>query len=165
MRSKILNNKKGIGIGDMVAIIIFFSVVILVVYFFNINENVKGKILSTDIQSQKDIVSGHEALVDYLREMDGSSTKADIIAKSILEKNYELAKKDMTQYFSKKLSGVEWYIDVKDSSQKLLFQIQSSSLVLGGDYTASGGVPYFITSIIVPIIGANYISIELFFVR
>ena len=162
MRFRILNSKKGIAIGDAVAMIIFLLVAAFGVFFFHINEDVKGKALVTDIQLQKDKLSGHEVLVGYMEDSD----KSDLLAQAVIGKNYDALKNDMGQYFSGKLAGIQWHIDVKDSSNNLLFQIKSIvSNPVDFEVIQVEGAPYFIDSIVIPVSGADYISIDLKFIR
>lgn len=164
LKSRISNNKKGIAIDDAIAMIIFMFVVVMGVFAFNINEKIKGKILTTDIQFQKDVLAGQEALADYILESSGDDTKADFIGKSSISKDYEAIRKDMAQHFSKKLSGVKWFIDFKDSSQNIIFQLQSTSFSPVGEYQSTEA-PYLVAALTIPITGIDYTSIELFFVR
>ncbi|MBI2541385.1 hypothetical protein HYV80_01625 [Candidatus Woesearchaeota archaeon] len=164
LKPRISSNKRGIAIDDTIAVLIFLFIAVMGIFAFNINEKVKGKILTTDIQFQKDIIAGQEALAYYIHEPHGDSTKADFIAKSIISKDYEAIRKDMSQYFGNKLSGTKWSMYFKDSSQNIIFQLQSTSFSPTEEYSSTES-PYLVASLTVPITGVDYTSIEIIFVR
>ena len=161
MKYKILDNKKGIGIDDAVPLVIFFFIAAFGVFLFNVNEKVKGQRLISDIQFQKDILNGHEILIEYITKIDEQGNRAEFIAKSYLEKDYDKIKKDMKEYFDIKLANFPaWYIDLVDSSQQEIFSIQSDNY-----HSAHDQLNFVqITSIHVPVNSQQsmYLQIKLF---
>ncbi len=161
-----LDNKRGIGT-DVILIIIFIFTVALGIGFYSINEKVKGNQLTIGIETQKGILAGHEVLVDYLKSPDEKwNNKAELISNAIAGKNYELIKKDATGYFNKKLVDVNWYLEFKDSSRKLIFPAVYGTRYSPEEQFASAKKVQKPASITIPINGLNqgYVLIELYFV-
>ena len=157
-------NKKGIGIDDTIAFIIFLFIAAIGLFFFRFNENLKSAELVDDIKLQKDIQSGHEVLMEYLSKIDeNGNSKADFISKSIIEKNNEILKKDLMDYFGKRLENLNWYIEVKDSSGNLIFPALTNAHYSPQEQYSSTKVANSVSSMIIPIKNQNYISLELFF--
>ena len=167
MKYKICANKKGIRIDDAVPIVIFIFVAAFIIVFFRINEKIKGDKIITDIQHQKDILVGHGVLMSYISITDDKgSNKADFISRSIVEKNYDGLKQDITEYFRKKIGNVNWYIDVKDSSKNLILSLTNAQYSPQEQYSSTQ-VSYPVASVFIPTnrLESKYISIELFFSR
>ena len=166
MKYKIYDNKKGIGIDDAVPLIIFIFVAAIGIFLFRVNENIKSNKLIEDIQTQKDIIEGHEVLISYLRKIDEQgNSKADSISKLVIEKNYEILKKDLTDYFGKRLEYLNWYIEVKESSGKLLFPALANAQYSPQEQYSSTQVAHLVASVLVSISNKDHILIELFFAR
>lgn len=162
MKYKTFNNKKGIGIDDAIPIIIFIFVAALVIFVLRINDIGKSSKIKDDIQHQKDILDGHQALMEYLARIDEQGNKADFISKSINKKDYESIKKDMEKFFGEKLSYLpEWDIDVVDTSQKNILSVKSTNYYSGYELHQVSQV----ASVAIPINGQQYITIKLFFGR
>lgn len=166
MKCRIPFNKKGLSIDEAIPFVIFILIAVFGVFLYNINENVKGKQLTTDIQMQKDILNGHGILMDYLKQSDEQgNNKADFIAKHIIEKDYDNIKKDLTEYFSKNIGNINWYIEVKDSSNNLIFPQLTNSQYSSHEQYSSTQITYSVAFASIPVYGqeSSYISIELFF--
>ena len=157
------DNRKGIGIDDAVPMIIFIFIAAFGIFLFNINEKIKSENLVEDIQLQKDILEGHEILMEYLRNVDEQgNNKADFISKSYIEKYYENLKKDLKEHFDKRLNYLPlWYIDIIDSSGNNIFSIQSTNYYSGYEQSKVTEVGF----VLVPVNGleSKYIKIKLFF--
>lgn len=157
------DNRKGIGIDDAVPLIIFIFIAAFGIFLFNINEKIKSENLVEDIQLQKDILEGYEILMGYLRNVDEQgNNKADLISKSYIEKDYENLKKDLKEYFDKKLAYLPlWYIDIIDSSGNNIFSIQSTNYYSGYEQSKVAEVGF----VLIPVNGleSQYIKIKLFF--
>ncbi len=158
-------NKKGIGIDDTIAFIIFIFIAAIGIFFFRFNENVKSAGIVEDIKLQKDTLYVHQVLIEYLSKIDEQgNNKADFISKSVIEKDYEKLKKDMKEYFDIKLAPYSiWYIDLIDSSHKSLFSLQN-------DAYSSASEQYKDTqfvSVFIPVYNTapGYIQIQLFYGR
>lgn len=159
-------NKKGVGIDDTIAFIIFIFVAAIGIFFFRFNEDVKSAALADDIVFQKDILKGHEALMEYMSKADKQNNKADLVSKYAAEKNYDALKRDINDYFSKKLVDLNWYIEVKDSSGNLLFPaLTNAQYTSAQEQYASTKVARSVALVIVPISNQDYNMIELTFAR
>ena len=165
MRLKILYSKKGISTDEAVPFVIFIIVAVFGIFLFNINERVKGNQLVNDIQIQKDISGGHNLLINYLKQTDDQGNKQDFIAKSVINKNYVSLKTDLDSYFSKNLINPNWYLEIKDSSKKIVFKLDK--IAFSADDPSLGHKTYSVGFVVVPINNQDqdYISIELFFAR
>ena len=166
MKHKIFADKKGIGIDDAVPIIISIFVAALVIVVFTINEKVKSNKLIDDIQRQKDILEGQSILMSYIRSVENDeNSKADFISKSIIEKNYDVLKQEITEYFNKKIGNINWYVDVKDSSNYLVLPSITNAKYSPQEQYSSTQIAYPVASVYLPISGSGTkpIFIELFF--
>jgi len=165
---KIINNKKGIGIDDAVPIIIFIFVAALVIVFIRINEKVKHDKIIEDIQRQKDALEGNSILMSYIKTVDEhGNNKADFISKSITGKNYDALTQDIKEYFTKKGIDKNWYVDVKDASNNLIFPSISDTKYSPQEQYSSTQTAYPVASVVIPINGfePGYVHIELYFSR
>lgn len=166
LKRKIFADKKGIGIDDAMPIIIFIFVAAFILVFFKINEKVKSGKSIDDIQRQKDILEGQSILMSYIKAVDNDGkNKADFISKSIVEKNYDGLKQDITEYFSKKIGNQNWYVDVKYSSNNLILPSITNAKYSPQEQYSSMQTAYPVASVYLPISGSNSkpIFIELFF--
>ena len=100
-------------------------------------------------------------MIEYITKIDEQGNRAEFIAKSYLEKDYDKIKKDMKEYFDIKLANFPaWYIDLVDSSQQEIFSIQSDNY-----HSAHDQLNFVqITSIHVPVNSQQsmYLQIKLF---
>lgn len=165
LKYKIFNNKKGF-IDEFIPAVVFIIVAALAIFLLRISEHVKSDSLIKDIQVQKDIIYGHNLLIEYLLQIDEQdNSKADTISKAVIENNNDIIKQELAAYFGKKLAGVNWYIDVKDSENNLIFPTLSNAQYSPQEQYSSTQEAYQVDMTLVPISGTDYIYIELFFVR
>ena len=116
------------------------------------------------IQREKDIVDGHEALMEYLTKVHENGNKADFISKLVIEKKYDVVKQDITDHFNQKLDNMNWHIDVKDSQGKLILPSITNTQYSPQEQYTSTQSTYRVASAFIPLDDqANYILIELFF--
>ncbi len=143
MKYKIFNSKKAIGIDDAVPLIIFLFIAAFVIVLFRINEKITEDRIANDIETQKEILDGNNALIDYLRETDSrGNTNADSIAKSHASSNYDNVKKDMQAYFEKKLSHVPaWRIEVVAPSGNFFVESSNYQFMQQKDEVAAAAIP------------------------
>lgn len=164
MKSKIYNNKKGIG-EEVFHIIIFIFIAALVIGFFKVNDKIKSSKVMDAIQRQKDMLDGQAALIGYLTKLDENGNKADLISKSIIDKKYDVVKQDITQHFTQKLENMNWYVDIKDSSGNIILPSITNAQYSPQEQYASTGSTFMVASALLPINNFNYVLIELFFSR
>jgi len=166
LKSKIYNNKKGIGIDDALPIIIFIFIAALVIGFLKINDKVKSDRTIENIQRQKDILEGHQTLMEYLNKLDEQdSNKEDFISKSIMAKDYDAIKQDVTQYFNGKLGNLGWYLEIRDSTENLVMPVITNAQFSQQEQYSSTQSAFSVSSVLIPINEQvpTYITIELFF--
>lgn len=157
-----LNNKKAF-IDEAVPFIIFIFVFAIVIFFFQIIKNDKTSALLEEIQKQKAVSAGHDALMGYLMMLDSQgSRKIDFVAKSINEKRYDDLKQDISTYLNKRIGHLYWYLDSKWMSGKQIFTPVTN---IGQSVPEAQYITQFWKSsfIVIPINGAqpDYAYIEL----
>ncbi|MBS3096597.1 hypothetical protein J4480_04110 [Candidatus Woesearchaeota archaeon] len=163
MKHKIFDNKKGIG-EEAFHIIIVLVIGALTIGFFKISDKIKSDKAMEAIQREKDIVDGHEALMEYLTKVHENGNKADFISKLVIEKKYDVVKQDITDHFNQKLDNMNWHIDVKDSQGKLILPSITNTQYSPQEQYTSTQSTYRVASAFIPLDDqANYILIELFF--
>ena len=104
----------------------------------------------------------------YLAKIDGNgNNKADFISKSITQKDYDAVKQDITQYFNSKFGNFNWYVDIKDSSKKLVMPTITNVQFSPQEQYSSTQSAFLVSSVSIPVNGQEptYVTIELFFLK
>lgn len=160
LKCKISKNKKGIGT-DAFALIFFILVVAFVIFVFRINYNVKLDKTIKSIQEPKDEMYGHEALLNYLFQIDSNgNSKAEIISELYLDGKYEQMKSDVQEYFKSKLEPIpRWDVDIITDYDELIISTR-------GGYSENAD-KRLINSIRIPVNSEKqtYLTIRLFMSR
>ena len=161
LRCKISRNKEGIGIDHALPLIVFILVAAFIIFIFQINYNIKLDKTIKSIQQPKDEMYGHEALLNYLSQIDSNgNSKAKIISELYLYGKYDQIKIDLQAYFKSKLEPIpRWDVDIITDYDELIISTR-------GGYSENAD-KRLINSIKIPVNSEKptYLAIQLFMSR
>lgn len=160
MKYKIFVSKNGVVLDEILPLILLGFGLVLILGYVKVSEASTREKIIEDIIKQNDVVYAHETLIEYLKMLDEKgNNKIDFLSKSMIEKDYESIKKDMKDYFDKKLSNFPiWRIDLYES-QNFILSINSKNYELEPRQYELREV----ASVTVPLYSPNrHLSIKLF---
>jgi len=128
LRYRILNNKKsGAPVDEFAAFIIFVIIAVLIIFWIRINDSSKENAIKDEIFHQKIVLDAHSNLLSFLKQQNKNEIITNIFLDSYYSKDFNATTRFTQKFFNDKYSN-DWILVLEDSSNNLIFSIDSDKI-------------------------------------